>query len=98
MLDPALRRSPVVSDLLENLRPGQPRVIGPFPKMDLVHRLMVAQINVEAAPWGYVVVAEVAGHLGPLDAAIVRRAAHNISLERSRARRESDIEWHAVEA
>lgn len=98
MLDADLRRSPAVIETLETLPPGQPRVIGPYPKMGLTHRLMVTQITVEGAAWGYVVVAEVPGRLGPLDAAIVRRAAHNISLERARARRDSDIEWHAVEA
>lgn len=98
MLDADLRRAPVVATLLGALTPGQPCILGPLPRMDLLHRLMVAQIALEDECWGYVVVAEPPGRLGPLDGAIVRRAAHNIALERSRARRESDIEWHAVEA
>ncbi len=98
MLDPELRRSPAVATLLESLRPDQPRILGPLPRADLLHRLMVAQIAVDDECWGYLVVAEQPGRLGPLDGAIVRRAAHNIALERARARREADIEWHAVEA
>jgi sugar diacid utilization regulator len=98
MLDSDLRRSPAATELLGSLRPGQPRTLGPFPKLGLAHRLLVAQIAVEGHCWGYVVVAESPGRLAPLDGAIVRRAAHNIALERSRARRESDIEWHAIEA
>ncbi|HEY1968053.1 MAG TPA: GAF domain-containing protein [Pseudonocardia sp.] len=98
MLDADLRRSPVVTERLGALRPGQPRVLGPYPKLGLAHRLMVAQIAVEDECWGYVAVAESPGRLAPLDGAIVRRAAHNIALERIRARRERDVEWHAIEA
>lgn len=98
MLDESLRRSAMVVELLDDLRPGHPRTLGRLPKMGLCHRLMVAQVSIENESWGYVVVAETPGRFGPLDGAIVRRAAHNISLERARARRDSDIEWHAVEA
>jgi sugar diacid utilization regulator len=98
MLDADLRRSSAVTELLDALRPGRPRVLGPYPKLGLAHRLMVAEIAVEGQCWGFVVVAEPPGPFAPLDAAIVRRAAHNIALERSRARREGDIEWHTVEA
>ncbi|MBA3742808.1 GAF domain-containing protein [Sporichthya sp.] len=98
MLDGELRRLPAVATLLAALRPDNPRVLGPLPRADLLHRLMVAQIVVDAQCWGYVVVAESPARFTSLDGAIVRRAAHNIALERSRARREQDIEWHAVEA
>jgi sugar diacid utilization regulator len=98
MLDAELRRSPAVGEFLDGLRPGRPRALGPYPKLDLTHRLLVAQIAVEGKCWGYVVVAESPGRFAPLDGVIVRRAAHNIALERARARRESDIEWQAVEA
>jgi GAF domain-containing protein len=98
MLDGELRRAPAVGTLLEALRPDHPRILGPLPRVDLMHRLMVAQIAVDNQCWGYVVVAESPGRFTALDGAIVRRAAHNIALERSRARREQDIEWHAVEA
>lgn len=98
MLDAELRRSATVTDLLSELRPGRPRVVGPYPKLGLAHRLMVAEIGNEGECWGYVVVAEPPGRFAALDVAIVRRAAHNIGLERSRARRESDIEWQTVEA
>jgi sugar diacid utilization regulator len=98
MLDSELRRSPVVTEMLDSLRPGQARTLGPYPKLGLPHRLLVAQVAVEGRCWGYVVVGESPGRLAPLDRAIVRRAAHNIALERSRARRESDIEWHTIEA
>jgi sugar diacid utilization regulator len=98
MLDADLRRSPLVADLLESLSPSQPRVFGPHPRLGLTHRLLIAKVAVETECWGYVVVEESPGRLGPLDGAIVRRAAHNIALERSRARRDSDMEWHVVEA
>jgi GAF domain-containing protein len=98
MFDADLRRVPAVATVLEGLRPEEPHVIGPLPRADLLHRLMVAQIAVDDQCWGYVVVAEQPGRFTALDGAIVRRAAHNIALERSRARREQDIEWHAVEA
>lgn len=98
MLDPELRRAPSIAEALEALRPGVPRVLGPLPGMGLRHRLLVAQIALDQDCWGYVVVAEVPGRLGVLDEAIVRRAALNIAHERSRSRREGDIEWHAVEA
>jgi sugar diacid utilization regulator len=98
MLDPELRRAPAVAEVLEALVPGRPQVLGPLPAMGLRHRLLVAQIALDQECWGYVVVAEVPGRLGVLDEAIVRRAALNIAHERSRSRREGDIEWHAVEA
>jgi sugar diacid utilization regulator len=98
MLDEDLRRQPAVASLLEQLSGGHPLTVGPLPRADLLHRLMVAKIAVEEECRGYVVVAEHPGRFGPFDAAIVRRAAHNLALERSRARREGDIEWHAVEA
>jgi GAF domain-containing protein len=98
MLDEDLRRASPVVEALDDLRPGRPRALGPYPKLGLAHRLLVAQIAIEGTCWGYVVVAESPGRFASLDAAIVRRAAHNIALERSRARRESDIEWQALEA
>ena len=98
MLDAELRRYSAVAESLDELRPGRPHVLGPYPKVGLAHRLMVAEIDNEGECLGYVVVAEPPGQFAPLDAAIVRRAAHNIALERSRARRESDIEWQTIEA
>jgi sugar diacid utilization regulator len=92
------RHHPVVDSVIATLRPDRPQYIQPLPQLGIDHRLLVSAIDLNGERQGYLVVAEAAGQLGPLDEVIVRRAAHNIALDRSRIRLDQDTEWHAIEA
>jgi sugar diacid utilization regulator len=92
------RDHPQVEPALESLHPGRVQYLQPLRQFGIDHRLLITPIDLNSERQGYVVVAETGGRFGPLDEAIVRRAAHNIALERSRSRLENDLEWHAVEA
>jgi sugar diacid utilization regulator len=89
---------PVVESVFRTLRPDRPQYIQPLPELGIGHRLLVSAIELNGQRQGYLVVAEVTGHIGQLDEVIVRRAAHSIALDRSRIRLDQDTEWHAIEA
>jgi sugar diacid utilization regulator len=88
------RMDPVITALL----PDRPQYIQPLPQLGIGHRLLVSAIGLNGEREGYLVVAEAAGRFGQLDEVIVRRAAHNIALDRSRILLDQDMEWQAIEA
>ncbi|AEH10653.1 transcriptional regulator, CdaR [Candidatus Protofrankia datiscae] len=93
-----MRHHPSVEPVMESLESGRPQCIPPLPQAGINHRLLLTSIELNGQRQGYVVVVEAAGRFGQLDEVIVRRAAHNIALERLRSRFDQDMEWHAVEA
>jgi sugar diacid utilization regulator len=92
------RHHPVVKPIFAALQPDRPQYLPPLPQLGLGHRLLVSAIGLNGHRQGYLVVAETAGHFGQLDEVIVRRAAHNIALDRSRSMLDQDMEWQAIEA
>jgi sugar diacid utilization regulator len=92
------RHHPVVEPVIQNLRPDRPQYIQPLPQLGICHRLLVSAIDLNRQRQGYLVVAEATGHFGQLDEVIVRRAAHNIALDRSHSLLDQDMEWQAIEA
>jgi sugar diacid utilization regulator len=92
------RDHPAVQPALHDLRPDRPQHIQPLPQLGIAHRLLVTAIDLNGHRQGYLIVAETAGHFAQLDEVIVRRAAHNIALDRSRVLLDQDMEWHAIEA
>jgi sugar diacid utilization regulator len=93
-----LRHHPLVAPVVQSLRPDRPEYIQPLPQLGIYHRLLVSAIDLNGEREGYLAVAEAAGHFGQLDEVIVRRAAHNIALDRSRILLDQDMEWQAIEA
>jgi sugar diacid utilization regulator len=92
------RHHPLVEPVLQSLGPDRPQYIQPLPQLGICHRLLVSPIDLNREREGYLVVAEATGHFGQLDEVIVRRAAHNIALDRSRILLDQDVEWQAIEA
>ncbi|HEY1698130.1 MAG TPA: GAF domain-containing protein [Trebonia sp.] len=92
------RHHPLVEPVIGSLRPGHPQYIQALPQLGIGHQLLVSAIDLSGERQGYLVVAEAAGRFGQLDEVIVRRAAHNIALDRSRSVLDQDMEWQAIEA
>jgi sugar diacid utilization regulator len=92
------RSHELVAPVLANLPADRPQCIGPLPQLGIGHRLLITPIDLSGERQGYLVIVETAGRFGRLDDVIVRRAAHNIALDRSRSRLDQDMEWHAIEA
>jgi sugar diacid utilization regulator len=92
------RHHPLIEPVVASLRPGRPQYIQALPQLGIGHRLLVSAIDLNRERSGYLVVAEAAGNFGQLDEVIVRRAAHNIALDRSHTLLDQDMEWQAIEA
>ena len=89
---------PAIGPVLESLKPGRVKYIRHFASWGSTHGCSSRRSISTASARVMWSSAEAEGRFGPLDDTIVRRAAHNIALERSRSRLENDMEWHAVEA
>ncbi|PPJ25692.1 CdaR family transcriptional regulator [Nocardia nova] len=83
---------------LEGLLPGGIHYLGPQPAAGYPRRLLVTPVELNGSRQGYLVVTEAGGRFGPLDEVIVRRAAHNMALERSRSRLDDEMEWRVIES
>ncbi|MEN2510320.1 GAF domain-containing protein [Gordonia polyisoprenivorans] len=83
---------------MDTLKSGGIATLEPQPHLGIFHRHLITPIDMSTGRYGYIVVAETGGRCGTLDEVIMRRAAHNISLERSRNQMETDLEWHLVES
>ncbi|CAN5648741.1 helix-turn-helix domain-containing protein [soil metagenome] len=94
----ALREHPDAQSVLAAIEPGRSGHLDVALHVGIRHRYLAAPIDLNGARVGYVVVAETGGRFGTLDEVMVRRAAHNLALEKSRSRLEDDVEWHLVES
>lgn len=89
---------PQAEELLKAMETGRIHYLDSAPQAGFADRLLVVPIDLSGERYGYIVVAEAGGRFGTFEEVIVRRAAHNMALERSRSRLEGEMEWHVVES
>jgi sugar diacid utilization regulator len=83
---------------VEGVSPSRPSVVGPFPREDIFHRLLVAPVTVRDKRWGSVIVFERNGNFNATDALIIRKVASTVALEMSAEQRAVVAEWNARSA
>jgi sugar diacid utilization regulator len=95
LMEPAVRTSPEVSSALVQLKPGQPKIIGPLPALGLHRRHLVARVQGRGDVSGFVVLTHHGRPLTAFDGMVARRAATMVALELSAARRAVNADAHA---
>ncbi len=98
LMESSIRTASEVAEALAEVKPGSPKVIGPFPSHGLHHRHLVARVQGRADACGYVVLMDHGRRLSAFDAMLARRAATMVALELSAERRAVDADAHARES
>jgi sugar diacid utilization regulator len=98
MLVGAVAHYPAADEVMRAMEPGRIHYLDSAPQAGFPDRLLAVPIDLNGERYGYIVVSEVGGRFGTLEEVIVRRAAHNIGLERLRSKLDGEMEWHAIES
>jgi GAF domain-containing protein len=92
------REIPAVADALSSVGDHSLITAGPFLRVGLPYRFLVAPVRVRNEDWGQVVLTECPGRFSSTDAMVARRAATIVALELSAEERAAAGQFHAREA
>src|SRR5205085_1308889 len=95
LLEPAVADLPEVREALAENGTSRAFVVGPVPAAGLLHRHVVAPIQLGGELWGRLVVVEHKTRFTGGDVVAVRRAATLIALQVSSERKAAEADWNA---